>query len=152
LAAFAAVAAAGLRLTLPRARLALWQALLAVCLILPFVQPWLPAPGGSISLDALEPAPARAPLGCVGLGFVRLARLRRGAAPLDHVPASIDRAIGLSGASATFALSAAVDGPVTFGLRRPVVLLPRGFLDLAPDFQTTVVCHELAHVRRRDWA
>src|SRR5579875_2586098 len=31
-----------LRLRLPRARLAYWQALLGVCLILPFIQPWHP--------------------------------------------------------------------------------------------------------------
>ena len=160
---------------------ALWQALLAVCLILPLVQPWLPAPvtsvgippGGALPFDLspIDVAPparsafpvgqavaaflvlgALARLGWLGLGFARLARLRRAAVPLDPLPPSIDRAVGLSGARATLALSDGVDGPVTFGLRRPVVLLPRGFLDLAPDFQTTVVCHELAHVRRRDWA
>src|SRR3972149_4103245 len=91
LVAVAAVAAAGLRLTLPRARRALWQALPARGPVPPLVPPAPPAPAGR----------------------------PRGAAPRDPVPASIDRAIGLSGASATFALSAAVDGPVTFGLRRP---------------------------------
>ena len=188
LVAVAAVVAAGLRLTLPRARLALWQALLVACLALPLVQPWLPAPVTSMSagafgarLDAVPaadttPAPnepvaptrsglplgqalaavlvlgALARLGWLGLGFVRLARLRRTAVPLGRVPASIDRAVGLSGADAALALTDAIDGPVTFGLRRPVVLLPQGFFDLSPDFQTTIVCHELAHVRRRDWA
>jgi len=184
----AAVAAAGLRLTLPRARLALWQGLLALCLALPFVQPWLPAPVTSIAIvggtdpvgvpsaptSTSPPVAAQPPerpafpagqavaavlvlgalarLAWLGLGFARLARLRRAAELLDPLSASIDRAVGLSGADATLALSDGIDGPVTFGLRRPVVLLPKGFLELAPDFQTTVVCHELAHVRRRDWA
>src|SRR5262249_6488166 len=42
-------------------------------------------------------------------------------------------------------------GPVTFGLFRPVVLLPASFLSLGEDEQRAIVCHELLHVRRRDW-
>ena len=42
--------------------------------------------------------------------------------------------------------------PVTFGLRRPVVLLPHRVASLAGDAQRAVVCHELLHVQRLDWA
>jgi beta-lactamase regulating signal transducer with metallopeptidase domain len=45
-----------------------------------------------------------------------------------------------------------VDQPLTFGLRRPIVLLPRRLTDLPPDAQRAVVCHELVHVSRHDWA
>ena len=41
--------------------------------------------------------------------------------------------------------------PVTFGWRRPVVLLPPRFDGLAAEAQRAVLCHELLHVRRRDW-
>jgi TonB family protein len=41
---------------------------------------------------------------------------------------------------------------VTFGLRQPVVLLPRNFDQLAPAMQEAVLCHEALHVERRDWA
>ena len=42
--------------------------------------------------------------------------------------------------------------PVTFGLRRPVVLLPSSLDALPADVCRAVVAHELWHVRRRDWA
>jgi TonB family protein len=41
---------------------------------------------------------------------------------------------------------------VTFGMRWPVVLLPTRLLDQPPDVQRAVLCHELVHVERRDWA
>ena len=44
-----------------------------------------------------------------------------------------------------------VDGPVTFGWLRPVVLLPESFAEAHPDTQSAVLTHELVHVERRDW-
>jgi TonB family protein len=41
--------------------------------------------------------------------------------------------------------------PVAFGVRRPVVLLPRQFATLSPGAQRAVGCHELTHIARRDW-
>ena len=41
--------------------------------------------------------------------------------------------------------------PVTFGLLKPVVLLPPSFAREAPAHQRAVLCHELLHARRRDW-
>jgi TonB family protein len=41
--------------------------------------------------------------------------------------------------------------PVTFGLARPVVLLPSRLRELSPDVQRAVLCHELLHAARRDW-
>ncbi len=79
---------------------------------------------------------------CVGPLFGR----RRGT-----VPPVIDRAIDLAGATADIRTSAAVTHPVTFGLRRPVVLLPESYASLDEREQVAVVCHELLHVRRRDW-
>jgi D-alanyl-D-alanine endopeptidase (penicillin-binding protein 7) len=40
---------------------------------------------------------------------------------------------------------------VTFGLRRPVVLVAPGFSAFDPGQQTAVAAHELLHVARRDW-
>jgi beta-lactamase regulating signal transducer with metallopeptidase domain len=46
-----------------------------------------------------------------------------------------------------------VPSPVTLGARRPVILLPPGFFAAASaDEVTTALGHELAHVRRRDYA
>jgi protein TonB len=41
--------------------------------------------------------------------------------------------------------------PVTFGFRRPVVLLPEMLRSQSEEIQRVVLCHELFHVRRRDW-
>ena len=45
-----------------------------------------------------------------------------------------------------------LDQPVTFGVRRPVVLLPEILRTQSPDIQRAVIGHELLHVQRRDWA
>ena len=42
--------------------------------------------------------------------------------------------------------------PVAFGWQRPIVLLPLDIVDIPVDQQRAVVCHELLHVARRDWA
>ena len=36
-------------------------------------------------------------------------------------------------------------------MRRPVVLLPRRFDELTHDAKRAVACHELLHIKRRDW-
>lgn len=43
-------------------------------------------------------------------------------------------------------------GPMTWGLQRPVVVLPPGALLWPPARMRSVLLHEVAHVRRRDWA
>lgn len=112
-------------------------------------------------------------LGWLLAGLVGLRRLRRGATadvvgadprvgPLPGRPQGaapilagratvIDRAIDLAGATADIRTSPAVTHPVTFGVRRPVVLLPETFTSLDETEQVSVLCHELLHVRRRDW-
>ena len=47
-------------------------------------------------------------------------------------------------------LSDDVDTPLVTGLRQPTVLLPRRFCDLPILQQRMALCHELAHVKRRD--
>jgi hypothetical protein len=41
--------------------------------------------------------------------------------------------------------------PVTFGFRHPVVLLPESLRAQPVEIRRVVLCHELFHVRRRDW-
>ena len=83
-------------------------------------------------------------------GVRRLRRYRESAEllPLPPLLASVQARLGVQ---AEFRLCDDVAGAVTFGLRRPVVLLPANFLELAPAHQEAVVCHELLHVERRDW-
>jgi TonB family protein len=87
-------------------------------------------------------------LGWIGLGMIRLRRMRRRAteAALDF--GDLQQAIG---AGAPILWSAEVRHPVTFGLIDPVVLLPIALKAADLPAQRAVVAHELHHVKRRDW-
>jgi len=156
-----------LRLRAPGARLAYWYALLGACALLPVVRAWQPlAMGGSVqvttaiirvttAVPVARPIPwrelalAAAALGAAGrlawllAGLGRLRRYRRAAAPLEPGCAwSTEAELRVSGD---------VAGPVTFGWRKPVVLLPARFAELAAEMQDAILCHEIVHVRRGDW-
>jgi TonB family protein len=49
-------------------------------------------------------------------------------------------------------LAEGIASPVTFGVLRPVVLLPSQFPQFEPRVREAILRHELLHVRRRDWA
>jgi TonB family protein len=90
-------------------------------------------------------------IGWLGLGLIRLRSIRVASEPA-HALSSI--AVPLQydlGVIADIRFSDAVDSPATIGARHPIVLLPRHVRDLAPAVQRAVLCHELIHVRRRDW-
>jgi D-alanyl-D-alanine endopeptidase (penicillin-binding protein 7) len=86
-----------------------------------------------------------------GLGLARLRSLRRGATPLEEAP-WLARLRSEVAPRARFVTSPLVTTPATFGLRRPIVVLPPGFASMDRDGQEAVALHELLHVRRRDWA
>src|SRR6185503_14558702 len=173
LAALVRVDAAGVRYVY-------WRALLALCLILP----WLPVrrsvvvtiadtvpiallPSSSLPVGA-QTAPL--PVGItdwvsllgwvivagavlrvcwVGLGLWRLRRLRQAAtiAPPCLVHEESQELVRAR-AEIRYVSSGQ---PVTFGFRRPVVLLPEMLCAQPEAIQQVVLCHELFHVRRRDW-
>jgi TonB family protein len=163
-----------LRLKVPRVRLHYWQLLLAACLALPWVRPWhseviavssapfaaalaVTSVGGGASV-----APAFPPFAVIALwllvagvairlvwlamGMLKLARYRRHGRGIP-MPAEWTGAAG----HATLLLSDEVDGPVTFGFFRPVVLLPAGFPSMPEAMRDAILFHELLHVVRRDW-
>ena len=86
----------------------------------------------------------------VGAGLARLRALRRRARPLDALP-WLDAWRDDVAPHAAFLLSDEVDTPATFGLRRPVVLLPPVFETMGRDRQEAIALHELLHARRGDW-
>ena len=171
----AVVVAAGIalpflfRLTAPKPRLAYWHALLLVSLALPMLQPWrMPARGPALSVasrgvpvspDQFTNASAWSWYSAVvwllvagavirviwlGIGILRLDAIRRNGVKPDRLPGEFT-------AAAEILVSAEVRGPVTFGIRRPVILLHSGFRDLPAEFQRGILLHELLHVKRRDW-
>jgi TonB family protein len=84
-------------------------------------------------------------------GLFRLWRLRRTGAPASPTETDVELQT-LVQAGAEIRYVDAVGQPVTFGIRRPVVLLPASLCALPPAVRRAVVAHELWHVRRRDWA
>ena len=72
--------------------------------------------------------------------------------PADRaLPQRIQEIAARLGVAPEFCLSEEIQGPVTFGLRRPIILLPPRFMELDADRQQAIASHELLHVVRRDW-
>jgi TonB family protein len=85
------------------------------------------------------------------IGAYGLRRLRRDASPLAPLPDSVVLAQERIGTRAAMFVSTRVSGPITFGLRKPVVVFPPSVSSMPAHVQEAIVCHELLHVRRRDW-
>jgi D-alanyl-D-alanine endopeptidase (penicillin-binding protein 7) len=165
----------------PAARLAFGQALLALVLGLPLVQPWhatatevswsfasgtLPgagplssaatgagswaAPSWTAAIAAVLLLGASLRLAQVGAGLARLRALRRDARPLAAPPWLIALRDEVAPQAALVRFEGACT-PATFGLRRPVVLLPSVFESMERERQEAVALHELLHARRADW-
>ena len=177
----AAALAIAFRIREPRVTLACWRTLLVACLLLPLCQPWLttgttaaptsilPAAGttvaGELSPAVASPTPwplASLVLLMLGAGVAiralwltmgawTLGRLRRTASPLVPPPAAFSKAEARIGVRPGLYVSERVAGPITFGLRRPVVIVPPSVLAMPLHVQEAIACHELLHVRRRDW-
>ena len=160
------------RPTSPSLRLRLWRAAWLLAWLLPFGNLLAPVPAAPAWLVSMGPAASRpaqvteagwlgllvpvvvmgagAHLAWLAVGLVRLRRLRRRSEPamLDATQSSMVQAVA---PHADVRWTDDVAQPVTFGNARPVVLLPRRLSQLDSESQLTVLCHELLHVRRRDW-
>jgi TonB family protein len=168
-----------IRLRHPRTLLIYWRVLLIVVLVLPLAPlDWArQAPLPYMTLEALQVEAVVATAlpetfqglswqivlliaaGVTMLGILRLAlglgylnRCRGQAQPLAPTPAPVSRILERLGLEVPFLVSDRLAVPLTYGWYRPAVLLPNSFCGLSPDQQEGVACHELLHVRRRDWA
>ena len=90
-------------------------------------------------------------LAWLAVGLYRLRRLRR-SGPGAGCSDLYGEVQALMQVHAEFRCVDALRQPATFGILRPVVLLPASLAALPKDVQRAVVAHELWHVRRRDWA
>lgn len=166
----AAAALAATTVAHPKGRLALWQGLLGVLVLLPAIEPWkaaplpliAPVPEAALALvSAAAPVQAGfhwrpeywlwliAAVAALRLvytiaGFLRLRQYCRNARRITPPLPFADRSI-------TWYASDSVPGPVTYGWREPVILLPSKTLQLPAELREAIQCHELIHVRRGDW-
>ena len=176
-----AMGALCLRTAAARARLACWRGIVVVCLVLPLfptrishvvftepaalqvaagdfaVEPAAAADGSAVRLSpgevvaTLLVAGAGARAAWILLGLLALSRLRRRSRPAA-LPDDIEVLRRGVAPRAAIRWHEGVGQPVTFGWWRPVVLLPESLQELPIEAQRAVVCHELLHVRRGDWA
>jgi TonB family protein len=164
----------------PGPQYAFWRLVLAVCILLPLVQPWqpgvmefVPGPPLDAALQAAPPAPPGPPPAPVTARFdwmaaarlvvlmgiaIRLAWIGLGMVRLRGMRRrATDQALGFGdlqqaiGAPGPILWSSEVRHPVTFGLIEPVVLLPMALKAADLQAQRAVVAHELHHVKRGDW-
>jgi TonB family protein len=176
-----AVISAISRVRAPRVRHAWWRGLLAAALVLPLFYGAIPAPAaapvtsglsgpamvvlnvsmatGRVSSNApIDWTPIVLGVLAAGVAFrllwtaMGLWRLRRLREAGTSVPDHFTELQGVLGTSAEIRRARSAEQPVTFGLWRPVVMLPDSLFDQPANIQQAVVCHELLHVRRRDWA
>jgi TonB family protein len=176
LAAGATLLARALARLHPQLTVNLWQGVLLATAILPFAQPRAPVSyhlvlsehvsGPATTLTGLSAGltfsgvllPALAivlvsgailRLAWILYGMRQLRAFAAAAIPFHDLPPSIRAAMKDAGTIAEFRQSD-VAGPVSFGLWRGIVVLPRDFLVLDAEGQYLVAFHELIHVRRRD--
>jgi beta-lactamase regulating signal transducer with metallopeptidase domain len=157
------------RIRHPKSQLVYYHSILILCIVLPLIQPWqdslLLLPMQFTSIPAAIPTVTwesvlmgglvlgiAAKLCWLVVGLVHLRRYRGLAVPLSPIPESIREASQLTGTDALFCVSRHVTGPATLGYIDPVVLVPESFWSLEKDAQRSIACHELLHVRRKDWA
>lgn len=175
----AAMAVRMLPLDRARARLAYWRAVVLLCLALPFLPVAQIAPGdaaalfgpaaaiGLIGASATTMAPAWLSLGqlvpwvlltgvvarlvWLAVGAVLLRRMRTRSTPAALRP-DLESLRARLAPRSEVRWAERLTQPVTFGVRRPVVLLPPSFSGLSPEAQHAIACHEFLHVARHDWA
>lgn len=173
--AFAALAL--LRLRVPNMSLRFWQSVLLFALLLPLAQPqrgndllqviMQSAPITSVTVAGASLAPAGFDAAAVaiailaagivlrlawlGLGLLRLRSIVGNATPdesFQQTAGDLGRSLNVA---APILISNDLEGPATIGVRRPVILVPRSVLQMPIAVQRAVLCHELLHVKRRDW-
>jgi TonB family protein len=157
-----------------RGRLTFWRAVVAACLVLPMLPalPWLSPTALSLQIGGLATFTSRAAgatvatgpsviaipllLGALtrgaylACGVLRLRSLRATSTPI-RVDTNVENVLRRLAPRAGLASHPQVQQPVTFGVRRPLILVPPHLVNLPPGVQRSVVLHEAFHVLRHDW-
>jgi Zn-dependent protease with chaperone function len=165
LVAVTALILAVLRVTDPWLRLRTWHGVLLATLLLPLLQPWksvaigttswTPADSGAFAwnwwLIAVAAAGVLIRFGWLAAGLTKLRQLRVRSIAWVPEPWWYRDAAKTVGAGASLGVSGDIESAVTFGVRRPAILVPHRLMDAPEPQQRAVITHELTHVARRDW-
>jgi TonB family protein len=167
------------RLDAAGVRYVYWRAVAVLCLTLPWIQPYRNLPVSARAAVSTDSTRATAAVGVVAqtvpqtnwesllvwvlligivvrfawlaIGLVRLRTIRRNAAR-DSVAALDGDLQNILGTQSAIRYVRDIEQPITFGLIRPIVLLPETLCDQPREIQQAVLGHELLHVKRHDWA
>lgn len=144
-------------------------AALAGAAILPLLQLIAPAWGAPLAENVVLGGPDNWPRWLIGLwaagfathllvlvvGIVRLMGVAAAADPIRdgrHADVALDIAADYRVHAPVLLLEADhATPPVTWGHTQPKILLPRSAREWSDERLRAVLCHEIAHVRRRDW-
>ena len=168
-----------LRIRVPRHTLRFWQTVLAIALLAPLAQPRsvsnpatlqfisesipttaIPQGGTPVVAAGLDSATIVlwilaagivARLLWLSVGIFRLRSIVAGATADDSLRDLTDDLTRSLGVTAAVRITDDLEGPATVGVRNPLVLVPRSVLGMSPAVQRAILCHELVHVKRRDW-
>ena len=89
--------------------------------------------------------------GSLAAGLRKLGLLRRNSRRFAALPPQIAQLSSLVGGNTEILISPDLSNPATYGWIRTWILLPEHFEKLESGVQVSILCHELIHVRRRDW-
>ena len=110
-------------------------------------------PGAVAFLLALWVAGTIASLAPVFAGLLQLRRYRRLAIPAPHEEAAVRALACRVGVVRRIDLlfHESVPGPMTYGVLRPLILLPATSRRWETNARHSALLHEIEHIRRRDW-
>lgn len=157
----------GVRLRTSRSRLAYWQTVLILFIVVPLVARYefgqfghqarfrlVAVNGTAQSVSRLATGHSSALLTILLAGCaMRIGILLIGAVRLRVMRRQGMRVAVLAGAQNRIELvmSRTVSIPASYGARRPVILVPSNWPSLPESVQLAVLAHEREHIRRRDW-
>jgi uncharacterized protein (TIGR03435 family) len=89
----------------------------------------------------------------MGAGLIRVFRVRRSGLPWRHAQAVVEEIAVAQGVhrGIQLLLDEAVVGPMTCGVVRPAIILPRDARIWNPEDLQRAIVHEVEHIRRGDW-
>ena len=167
------------RLDAAGVRYVYWRGVAVLCLTLPWIQPYRTVRVSSNTTVAADAAVATTAISAVArtvphlnwevllldvlaigivlrfawvaAGLIRLRAVRRRAN--RQAMASIDGDLQkILKTHSTIRYVRDIEQPITFGLFKPIVMLPETLCAQPREIQEAVLGHELLHVKRRDWA